>query len=89
MFDGNPLEWNNWFELFQTAIGNNPKLTDEEKITYLQSLCVYKAKNVEESYGTNSSQYIQAIEELFADVTILNLLLQRLLGSWKTLSDYM
>ena len=21
--DGNPLEWNNWFELFQTAIGNN------------------------------------------------------------------
>ena len=22
-FDGNPLEWNNWFELFQTAIGNN------------------------------------------------------------------
>ena len=60
-FDGNQLEWNNWF---QTAIGNNPNLTDVEKIIYLQSLCVDKAKNVVESYGTNSLQYIQAIEEL-------------------------
>ena len=63
-FDGNPLEWNNWFELFQTAIGNNTKLTDVEKITYLQSLCVDKAKNVVECYDKNSSQYIQAKEEL-------------------------
>ena len=39
-------------------------LTDVEKITYLQSLCVDKAKNVVESYDANSSQYIQAIEEL-------------------------
>ena len=31
---------------------------------YLQSLCVGKAKNVVESYGTNSSQFIQAVEEL-------------------------
>ena len=29
-FDGNPLEWNNWFELFQTAIGNNPRLSPVE-----------------------------------------------------------
>ena len=63
-FDGNPLEWNNWFELSQTARGNNPKLTDVEKLLYLQSLCVDKAKNVVDRYGTNSSQYIQAIEEL-------------------------
>ena len=63
-FDDNPFEWNNWFELFQTAMGNNPKLTDVGKITYLQYMCVDKTKNVVESYGTNSSQYIQAIEEL-------------------------
>ena len=63
-FDGNPLEWNNWFELFQTAIGNNPRLSPVEKITYLQSLCTDNAKSLIESYGTNSSQYEQAIIEL-------------------------
>ena len=31
-FDGNPLEWNNWFELFQTAIDNNPRLTPLKKL---------------------------------------------------------
>ena len=63
-FDGNPLEWNIWFELFQTAIGNNPRLSPVEKITYLQSLCTDNAKSLIESYGTNSSQYEQAILEL-------------------------
>ena len=63
-FDGNPLEWNNWFELFQTAIGNNPRLISVEKITYLQSLCTDNAKSLIESYGTNSSQYEQAILKL-------------------------
>ena len=63
-FDGNPLEWNNWFEFFQTAIGNNPRLVPVEKITYLQSLCTDNAKSLIESYGTNSSQYEQAILEL-------------------------
>ena len=55
-FDGNPLEWNNWFELFQNAIGKNPRLSPVEKITYLQSLCTDNAKSLIESYGTNSSQ---------------------------------
>ena len=64
MLDGNPLEWNNWFELFQTAIGNNPRLSPVEKITYLQSLCNDNAKSLLESYGTISSQYEQAILEL-------------------------
>ena len=64
LLDGNPLERTFWFELFQSALGNNPKLTDAKQITNLQSLCVIKAKNVVESYRTTSSQYIQIIEEL-------------------------
>ena len=63
-FDGNPLEWNNWFELFQTAIGNNPRLSPVEKNTCLQTLCTDNAKVLIESYGTNSSQYEEAILEL-------------------------
>ena len=62
-FDGNPLEWNNWFELFQTAIDNNPHLSPVEKITYLQSLCSDNAKYLIEN-GINSSQYEQAILEI-------------------------
>ena len=61
-FVGNPLEWNNWFELFQTGI--NPRLSPVEKITYLQSLFTDNAKSLTESDGTNSSQYEQAVLEL-------------------------
>ena len=53
MFDGNQLEWKCWFELFQTAKKNNLKLTDVEQLTYVQTMCVDKAKNIVESYGTN------------------------------------
>ena len=63
-FDGNALEWNNWVELYQTAIGKNPRISPVEKITYLQILCTGSAKILIDSYGTNSSQYDQAIEEL-------------------------
>ena len=63
-FDGNPLEWNKWFELNQTAIGKIPRISPVEKITYLQTLCTGSAKSLIESYGTNSSQYGQANEEL-------------------------
>ena len=63
-FNGNPLDWNNWFELFQTAVGNNPRLSAVEKITYLQSLCADNAKTLMKSYGTNSSQLEQTILEL-------------------------
>ena len=63
-FDGNPLERNNWFELYQTAIGKNPRISPVEKITYLQTLCTGSAKSLIESSGTNSSQYDQANEEL-------------------------
>ena len=58
-------KWNNWFELFETAIGNIPKLTDKEKkITKLQSPCVDKTKNFVGSYDTISSHQTQAIFEL-------------------------
>ena len=63
-FDGNALEWNNWVELYQRAIGKNPRISPVEKITYLQTLCTGSAKILIDSYGTNSSQYDQAIEEL-------------------------
>ena len=63
-FDGNPLEWNNWFELLQTAIGNNQRLSPVAKITYLPSLCTDSAKFLIENYTTKSSQYEHAILEL-------------------------
>ena len=52
------------FDRYQTAIGKNPRISPVEKITYLQTLCTGSAKSLIESYGTNSSQYDQANEEL-------------------------
>ena len=63
-FDGNALDCNNWFELYQTSIGKNPRISPMQKITYLQTLFTGSAKILLESYGADSSQYGQAIEEL-------------------------
>ena len=46
------------------SVGKNPRISHDEKITYLQTLCTGSAKSVIESFGTNSSHYNQAIEEL-------------------------
>ena len=46
------------------SVGKNPRISHDEKITYLQTLCTGSAKSVIESFGTNSSQNDQAIEEL-------------------------
>ena len=46
------------------SVGKNPRNSDVEKITCLQTLRTGSARNVIESFGTNSSQYDQAIEEL-------------------------
>ena len=45
------------------SVGKNPRISHDEEITYLQTLCTGSAKSVIKSFGTNSSQYVQAIEE--------------------------
>ena len=46
------------------SVGKNPRISHVERITCLQTLCTGTARNVMESFGTNTSHYDQAIEEL-------------------------
>ena len=42
-FDGNPLNWHEWFEQFKSTV-DSAVLTDDKKLTYLKTLVTGKAK---------------------------------------------
>ena len=52
-FDGNPMLWPDWFAMFQSAIDNNKRLSESEKLTYLQTLVSRSAKEAIGFYGCN------------------------------------
>ena len=43
-FSGTPGEWPRWFALFQTLVGNQPSLTETEKMAHLQGAAIGPAK---------------------------------------------
>ena len=49
-FDGNPLNWHEWFGQFISTI-NSAILSDDEKLTYLKTLVVDKAKSAIAEYS--------------------------------------
>ena len=63
-FDGNPLRWPDWFAMFQSAIDNNKRLSESEKLTYLQTLVSGSAKEAISFYSCNPLFYKTAVEEL-------------------------
>ena len=44
-FDGDPLKWNEWSSMFSLTIHNNEDITDNERMSYLQSLVIGPAKD--------------------------------------------
>ena len=58
MFDGNILQWTEFWNLFQVAVDQNAHLSEIEKLCYLKSRLTGEAKNAvsgilisEENYG--------------------------------------
>ena len=43
-YDGDPLQWHEWFGQFLSAV-DSAALTDDEKLTYLKTLVIGKAKS--------------------------------------------
>ena len=45
-FSGNPLEWTSFRDSFESAVNNNPKLSDVDKMNYLKGLLKDEAPRV-------------------------------------------
>ena len=62
-FDGNPLQWPEWFGQFKTAI-DAKVLSDDVKLTYLKSLVSGKAKNAIAEFAYSGVFYKDALKTL-------------------------
>ena len=62
-FDGNPLDWNEWFGQFRSAVDASP-LSDDVKMTYLKTLVSGKAKNAIEGFAYCGAMYKDALRAL-------------------------
>ena len=62
-FDGNLLNWHEWFEQFISAV-NSARLRDDEKLTYLKTLVVGKAQSAIAEYSYSGVLYKDALATL-------------------------
>ena len=62
-FDGDPMNWPEWFGQYKSAI-DSAKLTDDVKLTYLKTLVTGKAKSTIASYGYSGALYKDALKAL-------------------------
>ena len=52
-FDEDPLNWNEWSSMFSSIIHNNRDISDNERMSYLQSLVIGSAKEAISGYLCN------------------------------------
>ena len=63
-FDGDPLKWNEWSCMFSSAIHQNRDITDNERMSYLQTLVVGPAREAISGYLCDLGFYHDALSEL-------------------------
>ena len=62
-FDGNPLNWHDWFGQFKSTVGST-MLSDDENFTYLKTLVVGKTKPAIAEYSYSGVLYKDALATL-------------------------
>ena len=62
-FNGNPLNWHEWYGQFISTV-DSAILSDEEKLTYLKTLVVGKAKSAIAEYSYSGLLYKDALATL-------------------------
>ena len=62
-YDGNPLQWHEWFGQFRSAVDSAP-LSADVKLTYLKSLVTGKAKTAIANFAYCGSMYQEALRTL-------------------------
>ena len=62
-FDGNPLNWHEWFGQFKSTV-NSAVLTDDTKLTYIKTLVTGKAKTTIAEFSYSGVMYKDALATL-------------------------
>ena len=73
-FDGNPLAFHDWLNMFNATVDSNTTISDTHRITYLQNDVTGKAKELIKGYSCNPVFYKPALEDLksrFGDTFIV------------------
>ncbi|XP_052699402.1 uncharacterized protein LOC128176925 [Crassostrea angulata] len=65
IFEGNLLEWQTFWDCYNTSIHGNNSLSDVEKFSYLRSLLCGEALRVISGFSLTNTNYRQAIDVLF------------------------
>ena len=63
-FSGNPLKWSGFWDSFNSAVHNNPELSEVEKFNYLRSLLEGSAHDAIAGLMLSSTNYKEAIKIL-------------------------
>ncbi|XP_062621678.1 uncharacterized protein LOC134283249 [Saccostrea cucullata] len=64
IFEGNVLEWQSFWDSFDSAIHSNNTLTEVQKFNYLKSLVAEEASNTISGFALTHANYNRAIELL-------------------------
>ena len=73
-FDGNPLAFHDWLNMFIATVDSNTTISDTHRITCLQNAVTGKAKELIKGYSCNPVFYKPALEDLksrFGDTFIV------------------
>lgn len=60
-FDGNILEWNSFWDSFESSVHSNPSLSDVQKFNYLRSLLQNEALQTVAGFALTNTNYNKAI----------------------------
>jgi hypothetical protein len=91
IFTGNILEWQTFWDSFESSVHNNVSLSDVQKFTYLRSLLHDDAARVIQGFPLTHSNYTQAVallrERFGQEHKIINAYMQCLLDLPRPYSD--
>ena len=63
-FDGNPLEFRGFWDIFDSSVNSDSELSDIDKFTYLRSLLQGPARDLISGLGLTATNYKKALELL-------------------------
>ena len=73
-FDGNPLAFHDWLNVFNATVDSKTTISDTHRVTYLQNAVTGKAKELIKGYSCNAVFYKTALEDVtsrFGDTFIV------------------
>lgn len=63
-FDGNPLHWTGFWDVFKCSVHDNPELTPVQKFTYLKGQLMDDAKKLIDGFKLEDSSYATSVSLL-------------------------